>query len=248
MALMYSTILFWIISPHGLIGHVYQHTTFQRFMSVSTEALNRTSGVTTASATTENACLNICHKQISCLSAVFDETSSQCSMYDTKISGEEVAAKQDYFLVLKKTIHEDVIAYAENLCQGNSSGYIYNATVPLCYKIDTQPRLKTAAESFCGEFGGRLLRINTERKQRFVEDLDLKETASIHKYRVDGLLSGGVWTFSDGTPITDVYWYPGEPAGGGVSIGLRVGHNGKWDDISHVINHGTICEKELSFN
>ena len=72
--------------------------------------------------------------------------------------------------------------------------------------------------------------------------------ASIHKYRVDGLLSGGVWTFSDGTPITDVYWYPGEPAGGGVSIGLRVGHNGKWDDISPVINHGTICEKELSFN
>ena len=68
------------------------------------------------------------------------------------------------------------LAYAENLCQGNSSGYIYNATVPLCYKIDTQPRVKTAAESFCGEFGGRLLRINTERKQRFVEDLDLKET------------------------------------------------------------------------
>ena len=78
-------------------------------MSVSTEALNRTSGVTTASATTENACLNICHKQISCLAAVFDETSSQCSMYDTKIDEKEVAAKQDYFLVLKKTIHEDVI-------------------------------------------------------------------------------------------------------------------------------------------
>ena len=73
-------------------------------------------------------------------------------------------------------------------------------------------------------------------------------SASIKKYRIDGLLSGGVWKFSDDTPITDLYWYPGEPAGTGISIGLTVGQSGKWDEISHIIKHGTICEKELRFN
>ena len=69
--------------------------------------------------------------------------------------------------------------------------------------------------------------------------------ASINKYRIDGILSGGVWKFSDDTPIKDVYWYPGQPAGDGISIGLKVGQRGKWDDSSHGIKHGTICEKEL---
>lgn len=41
------------------------------------------------------------------------------------------------------------------------------------------------------------------------------------------------------------YWYPGEPAGGGTSIGLKVGHNGKWDDISPSVLHGCICEKDI---
>ena len=112
------------------MGHVYQHTTFQRFVSVSKKALNMTSVATTVSAATENACLNICHKQSSCLSAVFDEISSQCSMYDTQINGEGVAAKQDYFLVVKKTIHEDVI--------GNHSLYSCIKVLHSCFSKEAQ--------------------------------------------------------------------------------------------------------------
>lgn len=41
------------------------------------------------------------------------------------------------------------------------------------------------------------------------------------------------------------YWYPGEPVGGGTSIGLRVGYNGKWDDIGSSKLHGCICEKDI---
>lgn len=70
---------------------------------------------------------------------------------------------------------------------------------------------------------------------------------SISKYRVDGKKTGGKWTFLDGTPITQVYWYPGEPGRtdlDDLSIGLRVGHHGKWDDIFATASQGNICEKK----
>lgn len=74
----------------------------------------------------------------------------------------------------------------KNLCKENSLEYIYNETVPVCYKIDSNPRLFTEAELFCGESGGHLLRIDTERKQKLVEDLDL-QSISIKIYQIDDL-------------------------------------------------------------
>lgn len=66
----------------------------------------------------------------------------------------------------------------ENLCEENNPGYIYNESVSVCYKIDSNPRLFTDAELFCEESGGHLLRIDTERKQKFVEDLDLQSLST----------------------------------------------------------------------
>lgn len=66
----------------------------------------------------------------------------------------------------------------KNLCEENNQGYIYNESVSVCYKIDSNPRLFTEAEFFCGESGGHLLRIDTERKQKFVEDLDLQSLST----------------------------------------------------------------------
>lgn len=74
----------------------------------------------------------------------------------------------------------------KNLCEENNPGYIYNESVSVCYKIDSNPRLFTEAEFFCGESGGHLLRIDTERKQKFVEDLDL-QSLSTKIYQINNL-------------------------------------------------------------
>lgn len=63
-------------------------------------------------------------------------------------------------------------AYVQDLCEKNSPGYSYNETVSVCYKINSNPMLFTEAELFYGESGGHLLRIDTEGKQKFVENLD----------------------------------------------------------------------------
>lgn len=75
-------------------------------------------------------------------------------------------------------------AYAKNICKENSPGYIYNETIPICYKIDSNPRPFAEAVLFCGESEGHLLRIDTERKQKLVEDLDL-QAISIKIYQTD---------------------------------------------------------------
>nr|XP_034300555.1 type-2 ice-structuring protein-like [Crassostrea gigas] len=196
------------------------------------------------------ACINKCHNQPSCESLVFDTVTFKCSLYEGNTVEEEITINQIYHQVLNKTVHRDIIEYAQYLCSGKSPGYIYNETVPVCYKIDSDPRTLVEAVSFCGESGGHLLQIDTERKQILVEIFRLEETESILKYRIDGKKIGGKWTFLDGTPITQFYWYPGEPADNFIdsSIGLRVGYHGKWDDVSATYLHGTICEKDIRFN
>lgn len=74
---------------------------------------------------------------------------------------------------------------------------------------------------------------------------------SIATHCIDGIKIGGKWKFLDGTPITQVYWYPGEPGRtdlDDLSIGLRVGYHGKWDDIFATASQGSICEKDIRFN
>lgn len=72
------------------------------------------------------------------------------------------------------------------LCEEINPGYIYNESVSVCYKIDSNPRPFREAELFCGESGGHLLRIDTERKQKFVEDLDL-QSLSTKIYQINNL-------------------------------------------------------------
>lgn len=75
-------------------------------------------------------------------------------------------------------------AFVKILCEENSPGYIYNETVSVCYKIDSNPRLLAEAELFCGESGGHLLRIDTEIKQKLVENIDL-QSISTKIYQID---------------------------------------------------------------
>ncbi|XP_056000659.1 C-type lectin domain family 17, member A-like [Ostrea edulis] len=152
---------------------------------------------------------------------------------------------RQYFIVVNKLFSVDFIARANLLCSGNNSGYIFDAAAPICYKINTIPRTKSEAIDFCQESGGHLLRIKTDKKQKFVEVLPLEETDSIQKYRIDGENIDEEWKFSNGERITRFYWYPGEPNGHYNSIGLRVEHGGKWDDVKNNNEHGCICEKEI---
>ncbi|XP_011441513.3 C-type lectin domain family 4 member E-like isoform X1 [Magallana gigas] len=250
MSYVRSLIWFWLIYQCAVTSLVYQHTVYQRRLNPTYD--NGTTPIFSSTVPTFQACINKCHNQPPCDSLVFDIVTLKCSLYEGKTVEEEITINQIYHQVLNKTVHRDIIEYAQYLCSGKSPGYIYNETVPVCYKIDPGPRTLVEAVSFCGESGGHLLQIDTERKQRLVENLRLEKTESISKYRVDGKKTRGKWTFLDGTPITVFFWYPGEPADnfidGASSIALRVGHQGKWDDINATWTHGSICEKDIKFD
>eukprot|EP00105_Crassostrea_gigas_P003218 XP_011415999.1 PREDICTED: uncharacterized protein LOC105319959 [Crassostrea gigas] len=245
MAFLILTTTIWLlfISDCVVTSLIYQHTVFQRQLNPG--ILQRTPPVFSSRVSTFQECINKCHNQPSCESLVFDIVTLKCSLNEGKTVEEEITINQIYHQVLNKTVHRDIIAYVKNLCEENNPGYIYNESVSVCYRIDSNPRLFMEAELFCGESGGHLLRIDTERKQKFVEDLDLQSLNSISKYRIDGKKINDIWRFSNEKLVKQFYWYPGEPVGGGTSIGLRVGHNGKWDDIGSSKLHGCICEKDI---
>ncbi|XP_034303606.2 uncharacterized protein [Magallana gigas] len=248
MKSLFSKMWLWLtlISVNGVSSLVYQHTTFQRHLNPVYD--NRTSPFFSSTVSTAQACVIKCHNHPSCESLVYDKVSFQCSLFEGKNVGEKITSSQVYNQVSTKTVHQNIIAHANHLCNGDSPGYFYNESVPVCYKIDTQPRLMDDAVMFCGESGGHLLRIDTEIKQKFVESLNLETTSSIFKYRIDGKKNNTVWTFSNNQPIKRFYWYPGEPANNISSIGLRVGYGGKWDDVQPSVLHGCICEKDIKFN
>ncbi|XP_065931889.1 uncharacterized protein [Magallana gigas] len=239
----------WLIYHCAVTSLVYQHTVYQRRLNPTYD--NGTTPMFSTTVPTFQACINKCQIQPPCDSLVFDTVTLKCSLYEGNTVEEEITINQIYHQVLNKTVHRDVIEYAQYLCSGKSPGFIYNEAVPLCYKIDSGPRTLVKAISFCGESGGHLLQIDTEKKQRLVENLRLEGTDSIAAYRIDGIKIGGKWKLLDGTPITQVYWYPGEPGRtdlDDLSIGLRVGHHGKWDDILTSAFHGSICEKDITFD
>ncbi|XP_052674860.1 uncharacterized protein LOC128156671 [Crassostrea angulata] len=245
-------IIIWIWSMTSTIEVTtifYQHSIFLRHKNPAHD--NGTSPFFSSVVATAQACINKCHNQLSCESLVYDTISFKCSLFEGKNVKDEISSNQVLYEVVKKAVLRDISDYAKYLCNGNSPGYFYNESVPVCYKIDSQPRSMTDAKLFCGESGGHLLRIDTEIKQKFAENLNLETTSSVSKYRIDGKYNGTNWTFSNDQAITQFYWYPGEPSreqSSSRSVGLRVAYSGKWDDIRPSGSHGCICEKDIKFN
>ncbi|XP_056000660.1 uncharacterized protein LOC125656437 [Ostrea edulis] len=242
-----AMILLWLICDGTcavINGSSFQHTVLRRQVSTTRDLTVRNPPSSSHAVTDLTNCFNECHHSIQCSSVFFDEDSSNCSMFSGTSEVDGFEDYQQYFTVVNKTFPADFIDRANRLCSGNNSGYVFDAAVPICYKIDTIPRTKTEAVDFCQESGGHLLRIKTDKKQKIVEDLTLEETGSIQKYRIDGEKIDEEWKFSNGERITQLHWYPGQPMGHN-AIALRVEHRRKWDDIKTNNNHGCICEKDI---
>ncbi|KAK3088316.1 hypothetical protein FSP39_017408 [Pinctada imbricata] len=70
------------------------------------------------------------------------------------------------------------------------------------------------------------------------------------KYRIDGSLDNDtkIWSYADGTPISDFHWHPNEPhddVSRHLCIGLRVAYGLLWDDVLCNNKWGYICEKTI---
>ncbi|XP_062589939.1 uncharacterized protein LOC134251554 isoform X2 [Saccostrea cucullata] len=226
----------------------YSHMVFQRYQEPSLPLTFSSAALTSSLVMKWTECFDLCRGTSQCASVFFDENNLNCSVFGENTEVKGVGENQRYYVMQKKVFYQDILSYSQFLCSEGGSGYVYDATVPVCYNVDPTPRTRPNAILSCENFNGHLLRINTQRKQKFVEDLNLTRTDLIHKYRIDGDKTSGVWKFSDGRLISELYWYPGEPASSSAtSIGLRDGHMGKWDDIGEQKQHGTICERDLAF-
>ncbi|XP_056000661.1 uncharacterized protein LOC125656252 [Ostrea edulis] len=218
-----STILFWIICDNAVNGHASQQTKFRRQITTTGNLTIWNPPLSSHVVADLISCFNACHHSIQCFSVFFDEDSSNCSMFSGTSEVDGFVDNQQYFIVVNKVFPAEFIDHANRLCSGNNSGYFFDAAVPICYKISTIPRTKKEAVDFCQESGNHLLRIKTDKKQKFVEDLNLDHDS---KYRIDGEKIGAEWKYSNGERITKFYWYPGEQQEDKKSIGLTAGVTG----------------------
>lgn len=68
--------------------------------------------------------------------------------------------------------------------------------------------------------------------------------AGVTNFRINAILSGGIWRFSDQREITTFYWGAGEPSSGYTTICISLATY-LWNDVHVNYNHAVLCEKVL---
>ncbi|XP_062579682.1 macrophage mannose receptor 1-like [Saccostrea cucullata] len=214
----------------------YKHTTYARQLNTNPTV----KPIELTSKQMLGMCGRECHASSTCSSFFFNGT--HCVTLEASKQFSESYTTESYFTKSYSVFHFDIVDKLQSEC--SSHGYVYDPLIPLCYKINAVALTKADAVTSCQQSNGHLLRINTYRKQLFVESLKLQTTSSVSKYRIDGKKqNNGIWTFSDGREIVTFHWYPGEPQSYRSSIALTVTYKGLWDDVGETIPHGFICER-----
>ncbi|XP_062577533.1 uncharacterized protein LOC134239370 [Saccostrea cucullata] len=119
-----------------------------------------------------------------------------------------------------------------------------------CYLIldgaGNQARTWREARRFCQTKGGDLISVNSVLEQFFIQ-----HQVSPIKIKVLSEVDFGIgYKWSDGSPVSFVNWFPGEPNdffGAEDCVEIRVA-NGKWNDEHCSSRRGFVCEKRLGAN
>ncbi|XP_078324568.1 C-type lectin domain family 4 member E-like [Crassostrea virginica] len=212
---------------------VYKHTTFERQISVT----NATSQppATVNSPLSWAQCFQECHFLPHCQSLSLE--GNVCSLYT---SGGHPGS--NVFSVVSSTIYSNRQELTESKCTMN--GYVYDSQFSVCYKADTRLANNSYAHQLCSQTGGRLMVIDSQRKQEFIGNITFPTGPGVSNFRIDAFQSQGIWRFADGREITSFYWGVGEPSNGYPTICISIATN-KWNDVHVNYNHAVLCEKVL---
>ena len=129
-----------------------------------------------------------------------------------------------------------------------ADGYIYSDTLGIFYKVFYDPLLNQPdAKVFCQTECGTLLKIDTEEKQKYVEDhMELKKYSGYTTFYLDAEKNGTSWVWSDGSAINMFFWAPGQPNNSAAkAIRVILTKERKWDDGSGTFKRGFICQRSF---
>lgn len=184
---------------------------------------------------TRAECFQECHYAPGCQSVVVE--GEHCRLYtDTGNHGD------DSFNVVRSLSYSNLDDFTTSKCTAN--GYLYDASFSICYKPETTLANNTYARQLCQQSGGRLMVIDSPHKQHFIGNITLPTGPGVTNFRINAILSGGIWRFSDQREITTFYWGAGEPSSGYTTICISLATY-LWNDVHVNYNHAVLCEKVL---
>ncbi|XP_031754102.1 hepatic lectin-like [Xenopus tropicalis] len=116
-----------------------------------------------------------------------------------------------------------------------------------CYYIVTTEENWTEARAFCKSMNSNLVIINSEREQKFLENITDDSYFWIGLKRDNDDING--WRWVDGTlhNLSEGFWYEGEPNNeAGTEDCGHLWIEKKWNDVYCTDQYKAICERKLT--
>ncbi|KAK6165563.1 hypothetical protein SNE40_022469 [Patella caerulea] len=108
---------------------------------------------------------------------------------------------------LNQTYQQHMVTYWL-LAETCPLGYTYNISLNVCYKVFTNQLQWLDAMNLCEEEGGYLYLGNTMERFQIIQNLEASYNDIVH---IGGTGRDTLWSWLDGSEITNSLWYPGEP-------------------------------------
>eukprot|EP00079_Xenopus_tropicalis_P034401 XP_017948172.1 PREDICTED: hepatic lectin-like [Xenopus tropicalis] len=143
-----------------------------------------------------------------------------------------------------KSIKQDIQTIQKEIRQCDSGWKSFDGS---CYYIVTTEENWTEARAFCKSMNSNLVIINSEREQKFLENITDDSYFWIGLKRDNDDING--WRWVDGTlhNLSEGFWYEGEPNNeAGTEDCGHLWIEKKWNDVYCTDQYKAICERKLT--
>ena len=259
-----------------------QNQPFQELQGFQKGRIKNGDPVMTFVTTNVYQCNQLCQVTKSCLSISYDVTSRSCTTFSSSVA-DSVLDKQEHHVINKDLVRSSSSSCARGSCKngtvcvvtGNSymcvnqsdkgflsyksiceshDGYSWSTSNGICYNFKLNVSVRQQAKLICEQDGGRLIKIDSLKKQETVVGIVLSipvlEAVGRFWIGADRSQVDGKWRWTDGSLVEEFFWAPDQPNGGRdsdfVIIGIRV--NYMWNDRRRLIKAdtvGALCEIPL---
>ena len=224
-------------------------------------------------------CNQLCQVTKSCLSISYDVTSRSCTTFSSSVA-DSVLDKRELHVINKDLVHSSSSACAGGSCKngtvcvvtGNSymcvnqsdkgfrsyksiceshDGYSWSRSSGICYNFNLNISVRQQAKLMCEQDGGRLIKIDSLKKQETVVGIVLSDPVleAVGRFWIgaDRSQVDGKWRWTDGSLVEEFFWGPGQPNGGDNDKFLIIanGIHYMWNDRLRQIRVqtvGALCE------
>ena len=227
-------------------------------------------------------CNKLCQVTKSCLSISYNVTSRSCTTFSSSVA-DSVLDKREHHVINKDLVHSSSSACVRGSCKngtvcvvtGNSymcvnqsdkgflsyksiceshDGYSWYRSSGICYNFNLNISVRQEAKLMCEQDGGRLIKIDSLKKQETVVGIVLSipvlEAVGRFWIGADRSQVDGKWRWTDGSLVEEFFWAPGQPNGGVKADFMVIGNgvNCMWNDrrlqiTTHTV--GALCEIPL---